>query len=123
MTDSTPTLFFERLSRDQELARTYQTAVAGAVRSAVWPVIVEMAAREGMAFSVDELGAWLAERQEELSEEALQGVTGGAWKPPRPISTAGLIAAGVLGAVVIVGASVDSGDDHNSVGTPHPISP
>jgi hypothetical protein len=122
MSDSAPSRFFERLAQDEELARTYQTAVAKAVRSAVWPAIVEVAAKEGMAFSTDELGAWLAKQQEELSEEALQGVTGGIARPRLPAGTAGLVAAGVLGTVVVVGLASNTGSDDRG-SAPAPISP
>jgi hypothetical protein len=126
MSDSNPSRFFERLDRDKELARTYQAAVAEAVRASVWPVIVEVAAKAGLAFSTSELGAYLAQRKGrvsdgELSDEDLEGVSGGAWHEPFMSASVLKIGAGVLGTTVLIGAIGDS--DEGSGSSSGPISP
>lgn len=109
MSESSLSRFFQALNQDEELAREYHTTVGQAVRSAVWPAIVEVAAKRGMEFSPEELGAWLTEQHAELSEEALEGVTGGARYLPSKFPSLAIL--GVAAAGGVIWAATDTGSD------------
>jgi predicted ribosomally synthesized peptide with nif11-like leader len=67
-------LFLEHADQDPALRRQLAEARLESVR--------RVAAAYGFTFSEDELQAALMERSGELSDEALQGVAGGLYRPP-----------------------------------------
>jgi len=65
--------FFTRLAEDEELQRSYGSAMDLATRQST----VELAAAHGFEFTAAELGAAMEEQSTELSEDELENVAGG----------------------------------------------
>ena len=111
MSDAAVRQFFSRLQEDRELAREYRSTLNQALESAAGPAILDVAARNGVTFSVDELRSYLDQRSSELDDEQLDGVAGGQPWPVSPfLSNPWFIAAAITTAIPIPLALGDRDD-------------
>ena len=114
MVESTVSRFFKKLGENEELAGEYEMAVAEVVRTAVWPVIAEVAAKQGFTFSTDELERWLSTKRGELSDEVLQGIAAGGTAPRFSfLKNPWFIGMGIAAAIAVP-ISIDRDDDDDA---------
>ena len=91
MSEAAITQFFEQLKKDKALVNEYSLAVASAMRSVVWPAMVDVAAGHGYEFTNEELGNYLESKVGELSEQELEGISAAG-----PLGTVGSFATNPL---------------------------
>lgn len=103
--------FFTRLKEDRALGEEYNTALNGAIETAVAATIQEVGARHGFRFSVAEARAYLEHRTAELSDEQLAAVSGGG------LGSSGLrflnnpwVLGGIVAAAIAIPLALDSDD-------------
>jgi len=76
--------FFEMLDKDDEVREEYASLTDQAVKEAVRETVIGIASRHGCNFGPAELEEFLEARSEELDDEALDQVAGGALPIPLP---------------------------------------
>jgi hypothetical protein len=108
--------FFDAVRSDKRLAEEYGAAVARATHEAVGKAAEEVAASHGFEVDAADALRFLEERAAELSDDQLDAVAGGIGlpkavkvEPSKP--TRGWWVPAALGAVVVVGAAMDTGGD------------
>ena len=112
MSEAAISQFFEQLKKDKALLNEYNSAVASAMRSVVWPAMVDVATRHGFELTKEELGRYLESRADELSEHELESISAAG-----PSGTVGTIATNPLALAQIVASTIaipvtlDDGED------------
>jgi stalled ribosome rescue protein Dom34 len=75
MSEAAVSQFFDQLKKNKALVNDYNSAVASALRSVVWPAMVDVAAVHGYEFTKEELGRYLESKVGELSEQELESIS------------------------------------------------
>jgi hypothetical protein len=75
MSEAAVSQFFEQLKKNKALVNEYNSAVASALRSVVWPAMLDVAAEHGYEFTKEELGRYLESKAGELSEQELESIS------------------------------------------------
>ena len=109
MSEAATSQFFERMKTDKALLNEYNSAVTNAMRSVVWPAMVDVAARHGFEITKEELGKYLESQAGELSEHELETVSGGG--PLTFLATSPLVAGQIVATAIAVPVAIHGSDD------------
>jgi len=112
MSEAAVSQFFDQLKKSKALVNEYNSAVANAVQSVVWPAMVDVAAGHGYEFTKEELSRYLESKASELSEQELESISAAG-----PTGTVGTLTAKpwvlaqVVASAIAIPAPLDDGDD------------
>jgi hypothetical protein len=115
MSEAAISQFFEHLKKDKALVNEYNSAVASAMRSVVWPAMVDVAAGHGYEFTREELGRYLESNAGELSQQELESISAAG-----PSGTMGTLTknpwvlAQIVASAIAIPVALDDGDDDSA---------
>jgi predicted ribosomally synthesized peptide with nif11-like leader len=114
MGEAATSQFFERMKTDESLRNEYNSAITNAMRSAVWPAMVDVATRHGFQLTKEDLGRYVESRADELGERELETISGGGPSAFVSLTTSPLVVSSIIASTIAIPEAIHDGEDDST---------